>query len=75
MDGSKKRIAFVLCAGADNAGGNTIANQVEKVKCDQFDFEIFCNVKNEYSFGCNEKENRTKNFVMFLAIIKSCSIC
>lgn len=50
MDKCKKRIAFILCAGADNAGGNTIANQVEKVKCDQFDFEIFCNVKKRIFF-------------------------
>lgn len=65
MDKRKKRIAFVLCAGADNGGGNTIANQIEKVECEEFDFKVFCNVKNEYSFGCNEKEVRTKNFIMF----------
>lgn len=65
MGRNKIRLAFILCAGADNAGGNTIANQVEKIKSDRFEFKIFCNVKNEYSFGCNEKENRTKNFVMY----------
>lgn len=59
------KIAGLLCAGPDGAGGNTLGEEFSKVKKQGIDIDIFCYDKNLYAGGKNEVASRSKGFIMF----------
>lgn len=60
------KIAGILFAGADGAGGNTLAKQLSELESKQIKIDIFCNVSSSYINNVNKVSQRSyKSFTFF----------